>query len=341
MSGPVFGAEKKELLKALERPDIPAARMGNTRRGLLVLLLACIGVAAWAHFFAADKPSAAATPAPPAAPPSAAHATAAAIDTLTASGYVVARRQATVSSEISGSLAEVLVEEGAHVAKGQLVARLDSTLARLDQEVLRTSLLASEAAARAAAARAKEAKRNLDRQRALSERGFVGEAQVTAAETDATAAVEAQAQAEVQSTAVLAQLKRQQALLAKYEVVAPFAGVVTGVSAQVGEIVAPGSASGGFTRTGICTIVDMDSLELDVEVNESYISRVTPGQRVRVTLDAYPGWTIPASVIAVVPSANRSRGTVRVRIGLLEKDSRILPDMAAKVTFLRGAEPRS
>jgi RND family efflux transporter MFP subunit len=341
MSGPVFGAEKQELLKALERPETPAARESGKRRGLLVLLVACMGLATWVYFFAADKPTAAATPPPPMIAATPAHATAAAIDTLTASGYVVARRQATVSSEITGSLAAVLVEEGAHVAKGQLVARLDSTLARLDQEVLRTSLLASEAAARAAAARAKEAKRTLERQRALSERGFVGEAQVTAAETDATAAIEAQAQAEVQSTAVLAQLKRQQALLAKYDVVAPFAGVVTGVSAQVGEIVAPGSASGGFTRTGICTIVDMDSLELDVEVNESYISRVAPAQRVQVTLDAYPGWNIPASVIAVVPSANRSRGTVRVRIGMLQKDARVLPDMAAKVTFLRGAEPRS
>jgi HlyD family secretion protein len=255
---------------------------------------------------------------------------------LTASGYVVARRQATVSAEITGSVVAVLVEEGTHVRKGQLVARLDSRLAELDLEVLQTAKLSAEASGRGAAARAADAQRILDRLRALQAKGFVGEAQVATAESEAIAARETANQAAVQTDTVRAQLQRQRALLAKYEVTTPFSGVVTSISAQVGEIVAPGSAAGGFTRTGICTIVDMDSLELEVEVNEAYISRVAPGQRVNAALDAYKEWRIPASVIAVVPSANRSRGTVKVRIALLSKDPRILPDMAAKVTFLEA-----
>lgn len=258
---------------------------------------------------------------------------------LAAAGYVIARRQATVSAEITGSVVAVLVEEGTRVKQGQLVARLDSRLAELDLEVLQSSRLAAEAAGRAAAARSVEAQRVLERLRALQARGFVGEAQVTTAETEATSARELKAQADVQADTVRAQLQRQRALLAKYQVMAPFSGVVTSISAQIGEIVAPGSAAGGFTRTGICTIVDMESLELEVEVNEAYISRIAPGQRVNAALDAYKGWQIPASVIAVVPSANRSRGTVKVRIALLSKDPRILPDMAARVTFLEADTP--
>ena len=119
---------------------------------------------------------------------------------------------------------------------------------------------------------------------------------------------------------------------------APFAGMVVSKNAQPGEMISPVSAGGGFTRTGICTVVDMDSLEIEVDVNESYIQRVTAGQRVSATLDAYPDWQIPAEVIAIVPTADRQKATVRVRIGFLERDERILRDMGAKVAFL-GVEP--
>ncbi|MDH3339546.1 MAG: efflux RND transporter periplasmic adaptor subunit, partial [Gammaproteobacteria bacterium] len=118
---------------------------------------------------------------------------------------------------------------------------------------------------------------------------------------------------------------------------APFGGMVVSKNAQPGEMISPVSAGGGFTRTGICTIVDMDSLEIEVDVNEAYIQRVVAGQRVSATLDAYPDWQIPAEVIAIVPTADRQKATVRVRIGFLERDERVLRDMGAKVAFL-GAE---
>ena len=118
---------------------------------------------------------------------------------------------------------------------------------------------------------------------------------------------------------------------------APFAGMVVSKNAQPGEMISPVSAGGGFTRTGICTIIDTDSLEIEVDVNEAYIQRVKAGQRVSATLDAYPDWRIPAEVIAIVPTADRQKATVRVRIGFLERDERILRDMGVKVAFL-GAE---
>jgi RND family efflux transporter MFP subunit len=122
-------------------------------------------------------------------------------------------------------------------------------------------------------------------------------------------------------------------------ILAPFAGVVIDKAAQPGEMISPVSAGGGFTRTGICTIVDMDSLEVEVDVNESYINRVSAGQPVLATLNSYPDWKIPAEVITIIPSADRNRATVRVRIRLLERDQRILPDMGVKVAFLSDQPP--
>jgi len=116
---------------------------------------------------------------------------------------------------------------------------------------------------------------------------------------------------------------------------APFSGVALSKDAQPGEMVSPVSAGGGFTRTGISTIVDMRSLEIEVDVNESYINRVTARQPVTAVLDAYPDFEIPAKVIAVVPTADRQKATVLVRIGFNQLDPRILPDMGVKVTFLR------
>src|SRR5262249_44950817 len=139
--------------------------------------------------------------------------------------------------------------------------------------------------------------------------------------------------------------QRTAAVLDKHQVRAPFAGVVVDRSAQPGEMISPLSAGGGFTRTGVCTIVDMDSIEIEVDVNEAFIGRVAPGGAVNAVLDAYPDWSIPASVIAIVPTANREKATVKVRIGFKRKDPRILPDMAVKVVFLEdgaaaGARPK-
>jgi HlyD family secretion protein len=269
-------------------------------------------------------------------PPSAAVAAAEATRSggLVASGYVVARRKATVASEITGKVVEVLVDEGNVVQAGDLLARLDSTLTESDLNLAKSRAVASEAAANAIAADLRDAERILARIQALQQKNFATEADLTKA--DARVAVlraqQAQAQAQVQTARLDA--KRASEVLAQHHIRAPFAGVVVERSAQPGEMISPISAGGGYTRTGICTIVDMDSIEVEVDVNEAFIGRVRAGGAVSAVLDAYPEWTIPASVIAIVPTANREKATVKVRIGFKQKDPRILPDMGIKVTFL-------
>lgn len=267
-------------------------------------------------------------PAPPPTPPVQAADTAApgspsVAGGLVASGYVVARTQATVAAEVTGRLLEVRVEEGQFVRRGQVLAVLEPTLARAD---------AASARARADRAQADlaEAERQLNRTRALSERGFASDAALTAAESRYQ-------QALAERNASRADASRASAQLDRYEIRAPFSGVVVAKAAQPGEIISPVSAGGGFTRTGVCTIVDMSSLEIEVDVSEAYIARVSEGQRVEAVLDAYPDVTFPARVIATIPSADRSRATVRVRIGFDELDPRILPEMAISVRFLEEA----
>jgi RND family efflux transporter MFP subunit len=253
---------------------------------------------------------------------------------LVASGYVVARRKATVASEITGKVVEVLIDEGNVVQAGDQLARLDSTLTESDLNLAKSRAVASEAAANAIAADLRDAERILARIQALQQKNFATEADLTKA--DARVAVlraqQAQAQAQVQTARLDA--KRASEVLAQHHIRAPFAGVVVERSAQPGEMISPISAGGGYTRTGICTIVDMDSIEVEVDVNEAFIGRVRAGGAVSAVLDAYPEWTIPASVIAIVPTANREKATVKVRIGFKQKDPRILPDMGIKVTFL-------
>jgi RND family efflux transporter MFP subunit len=279
----------------------------------------------------------AAAVAPVSSPPSSATAAAAEATRsggLVASGYVVARRKATVASEITGKVVEVLVDEGNVVQAGDLLARLDSTLTESDLNLAKSRAVASEAAANAIAADLRDAERILARIQALQQKNFATEADLTKA--DARVAVlraqQAQAQAQVQTARLDA--KRASEVLAQHHIRAPFAGVVVERSAQPGEMISPISAGGGYTRTGICTIVDMDSIEVEVDVNEAFIGRVRAGGAVSAVLDAYPEWTIPASVIAIVPTANREKATVKVRIGFKQKDPRILPDMGIKVTFL-------
>jgi len=256
---------------------------------------------------------------------------------LNAAGYVTARRRATVSSQITGRVTEVNIEEGMAVQAGQILARLDDAAARSALALAQARLDAAGEDVRESEVRLAEARVTLERTRGLFDVGFT-----TQAELD-------RAQAEVDSIAARIDAQRQQVTVAERQVAqertnlsytvvrAPFDGVAISRDAQPGEIVSPVSAGGGFTRTGIGTIVDMSSLEIEVDVNESYINRVFEGQPVEAVLDAYPDWTIPARVIATVPSADRQTATVLVRIGFLELDPRILPDMGVKVTFLREA----
>lgn len=253
---------------------------------------------------------------------------------LVATGYVVARRQATVSAEITGRISEVLVEEGAVVEDGEVVARLDDERARIQLQLLQAQRDAAVARPRSLIAQLAEARRVLERAERLAERGIGSEAAVTAARAQAdslTAQIEA-ARADYQAAA--AQVESQEDLIDRHVVRAPFAGVVVAKNAQVGEILSPASAGGGFTRTGVATLVDMASLEIEVDVNEGQIGRVSPGQRVEARLDAYPDWRIPAHVEAIIPTADRARATITVRVAFDERDDRILPEMAARVIFV-------
>jgi len=253
---------------------------------------------------------------------------------LSASGYVVARRKATVAAEITGKVVELFVDEGMVVEAGQIVARLDSVLAQADLTLAQSRAVAAEAAATAIAADLREAERILGRVQSLLQKSVASEADLTKAEArvGVLRAQLGQAQANFQTARLDAE--RNATVLDKHKIRAPFAGVVVERSAQPGEMISPISAGGGFTRTGICTIVDMDSIEIEVDVNEAFIGRVRTGGAIAAVLDAYPDWTIPAEVIAVVPTANREKATVKVRIGLKQKNPRVLPEMAVKVKFL-------
>jgi RND family efflux transporter MFP subunit len=253
---------------------------------------------------------------------------------LTASGYVVARRKATVAAEITGKVVETMIEEGMVVEMGQVVARLDSVLAEADLALARSRVAAAEGAVNAITAERRDAERIFHRARTLSQKNFASEADLTKAEARLGVLDAQLAQAQAQLDTARLDVKRNAAVLDKHAIRAPFSGVVIERSAQPGEMISPLSAGGGFTRTGVCTIVDMDSIEVEVDVNEAFIGRVRAGGAVAANLDAYPDWTIPAYVIAIVPTANRDKATVRVRIGFREKDPRILPDMAVKVRFL-------
>jgi RND family efflux transporter MFP subunit len=256
---------------------------------------------------------------------------------LNASGYVTARRQATVSAKITGKVAEVLVEEGMQVKQGQVLARLDGSqmqqalgLSEAQLEAARRMIVESEA-------RLREAKIRQKRIADLAAQGVAPQADKDAVD------------AEVDVLTAQIDRQRQQAHASEREVAiarqnlddtiirAPFDGVAISKNAQPGEIISPMSAGGGFTRTGISTIVDMSSLEIEVDVNEAYIQRVQPAQKVQATLDAYRDWQIPAHVITTIPAADRQKATVTVRIGFDQLDPKILPDMGIKVAFLADA----
>jgi RND family efflux transporter MFP subunit len=256
---------------------------------------------------------------------------------LNASGYVTARRRATVSSKITGKVVEVNVEEGMAVRQGQVLARLDDSAYRAAMGLAEAQVEAARRAVRENEVRLAEAQLTLKRLSDLLKDGIVTQADVDGARANVDSTQARIVLANQQVAVAEQQVRLQQTDLDNTVIRAPFSGVAISKDAQPGEMVSPVSAGGGFTRTGICTIVDMRSLEIEVDVNESYINRVQPDQDVTAVLDAYPDWQIPARVITTVPAADRQKATVLVRIGFRELDPRILPDMGVKVTFLRPA----
>ncbi|WP_145748497.1 efflux RND transporter periplasmic adaptor subunit [Nitrospirillum amazonense] len=347
--------DKAELLRsiAIDRTAPPPARQGSGGggRGLILGLgagVAVVAVAAgiaWSagllhHFGGADPAPAAvsAKPAPstsagPAQPTPAAPVSEVRSGNLIGSGYVVARRVATVSADVTGRVREVLVQEGMLVQKGQVLATLDDVLARSDLDLARARQASAEAAVVASQADLVDAEKTLERTRALTGRQFSSEADLIKADARAASLRAQLVKSKADVNAARATVAYDAEMVDRYQVRAPFTGVVTEKNAQPGEIISPMS-SGGFTRTGVCTLVDMDSLEFEVEVNEANIARVRAGQKVEATLDAYPDWKVPASVLAIIPTASREKATIKVRVAIAVKDPRILPNMAAKVTFL-------
>jgi RND family efflux transporter MFP subunit len=256
---------------------------------------------------------------------------------LDASGYVVARRQATVSSKITGKVIEVRIEEGQRVESDEIIARLDDANARAAVEQARAQRAQAAANLDAAQVALDNAIPTFRRNEQQFARDVISAQDFDAAKTSYDAArtsLDVAARALEVSEAVLTLAERN---LEDTIVRAPFAGIVTVKAAQEGEMVSPVSAGGGFTRTGIGTIVDMDSLEIEVDVSENFINRVRPTQPATVKLNAYPDWDIPAHVIAIIPTADRAKATVKVRLGLGVKDARILPEMGVRVAFLNDA----
>jgi RND family efflux transporter MFP subunit len=260
---------------------------------------------------------------------------------LNASGYVTARRAATVSSKVTGKVMEVLVEEGMHVKEGQVLARIDDTNVKASLKLAEAQLASARAALSETKARIKEADLNFRRIAELAKNNISAQADLDHAEADAAALDARLAQQEADIIVADRTVATWQQQLDDTVVRAPYSGIVTTKNAQPGEMISPLSAGGQFTRTGICTIVDMESLEIEIDVNESYINRVQPSQPVEATLDAYPEWKIPCKVIAIIPTADRQKSTVKVRVGFDKLEPRILPEMGVKVAFRETAVPVS
>lgn len=297
---------------------------------VLAAVLVVVAVAGWLWFSRGSTPEVRVV-SPDIVEAGAATARASVLD---ASGYVVARRQATVAAEVTGKLTEVLVEEGLAVEQGQVLARMDDATEQAQLELARARLSAARSALAEIEAQLANARRTLTRQTELRQRDLASQSELDRAETEVDALTARLASQREQIKVAASEVALQQQRIGELTIRAPFSGVVIARAAQAGEMVSPISAGGGFTRTGICTIVDMDSLEIEVDVNEAYIDRVETGQPVVARLDAYPDWQIPARVKAVVPAADRQKATVRVRVAIDERDARILPEMGISVRFL-------
>jgi RND family efflux transporter MFP subunit len=341
-------ADQATLLNQLKIERAEPIAAPRRRRVIAIVGAAAVGVAAAA--FAAvrfkDAPAeqvpsvqsgvARAAETPPSLSPAATAAPGASI--LDASGYVVARRAATVSAKITGKVVAVLIEEGQRVEAGEVIARLDDANARAQVAQAEAQLEQQRANLTAAHVAFENAMPTFDRNRAQFAGAFISAQAFDEAKTryDATQTTLFVATRAVEvAEASLAVMQRN---LDDTVVRAPFAGIVTVKAAQEGEMVSPVSAGGGFTRTGIGTIVDMESLEVEVDVSESFISRVETGQPVAITLNAYPDRRMPGRVVAIIPTADRAKATVKVRVAFDERDAGVLPEMGARVAFLRNEQ---
>ena len=258
---------------------------------------------------------------------------------LDASGFVTARRIATVSSKITGKVREVMIEEGQRVTEGEILATLDPADAGAQRELAASQLASAQSNLAEAQAQLLLAERTLARQRELAARKLVAASSLDAAVADRDSRAARLASLKRAVTVARDQLSIAGLGVENTVIRAPFTGVIVTKAAQPGEMISPISGGGGSIRTGIGTLVDMDSLEVQVDVNEAYIGRVQPRMPVEAVLNAYPEWKIPGEVIAIIPTADRSKATVKVRVALSSKDARIVPDMGVRVSFLETRAP--
>lgn len=303
----------------------PPALLGTALFGLVVALAAAVGGFAAGRAQDAAPPARVIVAAAPVAPLPA--------PGVVAAGHVVARRQATIAAPVTGRIDRVDVEEGQRIAAGAVIARIDDAAASAQVDDAAASLRAAHAEIDRIAARRREAAATKVRFDTLDARGFARGADVAKAAADVAALDAELVRARALVDVGAAGLDGARVALARMVIRAPFGGIVTRLSAQPGEIISPVSGGGGFTRTGICTIVDMDSLEVEVDVSESQIASIRPGQAAAISLDAYPGRPYAGRVLAVVPVADRARATFRVRVGFDRIDARLMPEMAARIVF--------
>ena len=325
----------REALNAL-RMDRSADEIALKRRsrpvliGVAVLLLALMLLVAWLLF----KPSYISVQTAAANVVQDSGGAGSGARVLNASGYVVPRLQAVVSSKVTGKVSAVLIEEGMHVKAGQVLARLDDATARDQVDVARSQFAAAQALASQTEVEHANAARDLERTKALFARHLVSQSDMDGAATKEASLKAALDSARQQVGVAQNNLALDQQMLDDTVIRSPFVGVVVSKDAQPGEMISPNSAGGGNTRTGIATVVDMSSLEIEVDVNEAYIGRVYAGQKVDSVLDAYPDWHIPSHVVSIIPTADRDKATVKVRVGFDKLDPRILPQMSIQVWFL-------
>jgi len=324
-----------------------SARAGGSRRGVWIVLFVLLLAAAAGGWMWSKRLEAAPVKAVPVVAVRGDGVAAGAV--LNASGYVTARRRATVSAKVTGKVMEVFVEEGKPVHKGQVLAKLDDSQVRAALALGEAQLESARRGAAEDEAKLREAELTLARREQLVKDQVISKAELDSARAEVESLRARIALAHQQVKVSESVINQRRTDLADMEVRAPFDGVAISKDAQPGEMISPVSAGGGFTRSGIGTIVDMSSLEIEVDVSESYINRVHAGMPVEAVLDAYPDWQIPAHVITTVPSADRQKATVKVRIGFdrptgsessragskgEQLDPRILPDMGVKVSFL-------
>lgn len=330
-------SEQSDLLNKLKIEREPFADSGTPAWRWVLLLLIVLLIVGAAYFKLKPAP-------PPLIKTSVvrlAGASDASASVLDASGYVVARRRATVSSKVTGKVMELFIEEGTRVSEGDVLARIDDANILAQIALGESQLAASKAQLAEVQVQLADAQRNLKRTQELSARKLLSDSALDSARASVDS-LQARLQS-VRSNVTVSQRNLDVLAQQKADTVvhAPFDGVITVKNAQPGEMISPLSAGGDGTRTGIGTLVDMDSLEIEVDVNENFINRVQPGQLVESRLNAYPDWKIPSEVIAVVPTADRSKATVKVRIGLSVQDPRILPEMGVRVSFLTAADAQA